>query len=415
MRLTTIRAAALAIAALLASCSSLDPGAKATAVSAIAAKPELSFPRRRPMPTAFMLGFLHEAPVPARSGAAIVAMRRKPYGTAASRAPLPEPEVPRRAAPLALVSPALDAPQARPAALAEAPPPAAAPAAKAPPAQAAKPPLPAAPKEGPKPAAAPKSLPKEAPKEAPKPSLALPLAPPSAALAAVAGPETPAGAARSVAAEAGMRVELPFDGTGWTYLGDKAGREGVVYESRRFEGGGLVFVLLAAKSGDYLLRFQRQDALRGISYDEIVALSVRPRAALQAPPAGQAAAAEPGAAAAPPSAQAAAARDQAAKAAKAPAPDSPEGMLLEAKNELGAGRAQGAIEALDRLLSRYPSGTDEAFYVYALALEQNGPLKDIKRAFALYKKVCADYPQSAFWDASAERASYIERHYFEIR
>jgi len=90
-------------------------------------------------------------------------------------------------------------------------------------------------------------------------------------------------------------------------------------------------------------------------------------------------------------------------------------MILGAKEALASGRVQGAVDALDRLLSLYPSGTDEAFYLYAQALELNGPLKDIQRAYALYKKLCSDYPQSLFWDASAERVSYIERRYFDIR
>jgi tetratricopeptide (TPR) repeat protein len=307
-------------------------------------------------------------------------------------------------------APAATAPQAKPA---------------APQAKEAKPAAKPAAKEAPKAAA------KEAPKATAQP--VLPLAPRSAAMDAAALPERQPDPIRSVTAEAGMRVEVPLDGTGWTYLGEKEGREGVLYESRRFEGAGVVFALVASKPGEYLLRFQRQDALRGLTYDELVALKVTPKAAVQALPAAGASGPASGAsgpaagvAGSPnvaPAAVAAgggatgspdAALGASAPAAK-PAPDSPEGMLLEAKNELGAGKVQGALDALDRLLARYPSGMDEAFYLYALALEQNGPLKDVKRAYALYKKVCSDYPQSAFWDKAAERVAYIERHYFEIR
>jgi hypothetical protein len=213
-----------------------------------------------------------------------------------------------------------------------------------------------------------------------------------------------------------MRVEIPFDGTGWTYLGEKEGREGVAYETRRFEDEGIVFVLLASKPGDYALRFQRQDALRGIAYDELIALAVAPKPAVRADAPAKASDV-PGdskAASAAPAVSASAAPAAPTLPAKSPS-ESPESMILEAKNELGSGRIQGALDTLDRLLARYPAGTDEAFYLYALALEQNGPLKDIKRAYALYKKVCSDYPQSAFWDASAGRVDYIERRYFEIR
>jgi hypothetical protein len=294
---------------------------------------------------------------------------------------------------------------------------------------------------------------------------------------------------RKLAVEAGARVDLPFEGTGWTYLGEVTGKAGVLYDSRRFENPGLVFSLIASKPGDFVLRFQRQDALRGTSKDEIVSLSVTPKPQAAAPgspaagaapapalgtgtaaaqagsgpapaaarlampasaPGPSASGAAPGAApgtsamaAAPgpspagavpgspaaaavsslPAAAAAPALPSSANAAassmqaspSAPAMDSPEGMLLAARNELAAGRPQGAIDALDRLLARYPSGMDEAFFLYGSALEQSGPLKDIQRAYGYYKKLRDDYPMSPLWDKASERISYIERHYFEIR
>jgi outer membrane protein assembly factor BamD (BamD/ComL family) len=93
----------------------------------------------------------------------------------------------------------------------------------------------------------------------------------------------------------------------------------------------------------------------------------------------------------------------------------PEAALQAAKSELAAGRVPNALAALDRLLALAPEGTDEAYILYARALEQNGPEKDIKRAYAYYKKLRDEYPESAFWDEAASRASYIERRYFDIR
>jgi len=264
---------------------------------------------------------------------------------------------------------------------------------------------------------------------------------------------------RNVSATEGSRFELPFEGTGWTYLGERAGKDGILYNSRRFEGASVVFALNAAKAGDYVLRFQRQDALRGLTYEELVGVTVAPRegtasAASSTAPAAQAGstakapastpaqastpAAQPQAAAptkatptaaaatpspasvvasAAPSTATAPASSQAdpAAAKAAPIPDTPEGMLLYAREELAAGRPQGAIEALDRLLARYPAGMDEAFYLYGLALEQSGPLKDIKRAYSYYRMVRDDYPESGFWEKANARIGYIERHYFEIR
>jgi len=244
--------------------------------------------------------------------------------------------------------------------------------------------------------------------------------------------------------EAGGRFEVPFEGTGWTYLGEKTGSDGVNYESRRFEGASLVFVLYAARSGDYILRFQRQDSFAGTAYEELVGVTATPRPA--AAPAAAAGAASPvsatqgaataagtataagaaaaGAASPVGAAQgaataagiAAAGAAAAAQPAKAkPLAETPEALVLNAKSELAAGRAAAAIESLDAFLARYPAGTDEVYFLYAQSLEQNGPSKDIRRALDLYKKVRDGYPQSPFWDKAAERASYIERRYFEIR
>ena len=71
------------------------------------------------------------------------------------------------------------------------------------------------------------------------------------------------------------------------------------------------------------------------------------------------------------------------------------------------------MEALDRLPALAP--TDESLMLYARALELVGPQKDIKRAYAYYKKLRDEYPESSFWDEAAARAAYIERHYFDIR
>ena len=93
----------------------------------------------------------------------------------------------------------------------------------------------------------------------------------------------------------------------------------------------------------------------------------------------------------------------------------PDAALAQARSELAAGRPQGALDALDRLMVLAPSGTDEALLLYGKALEANGPQKDIKRSYAYYLKLRDDYPESPFWDEAAARIDYIERHYFDIR
>lgn len=278
--------------------------------------------------------------------------------------------------------------------------------------------------------------------------------------------------ARNVTVEQGTRIELPFDGTGWTYLGERDSKDGVLYESRRYEGAGLVFVLNPTKVGDYVLRFQRQDLLRGTTNEELVAVNVTPKttvkpaaavvqtagnagsaigaaAGTSSPPAGQAAAGLGGAVASastavtpplnaaggagagtsgtessssgPPVASPPVAgpsvkgQPDAQAAFLAGLPTTPDGILAAAKAELAAGRVASCLAALDRFLASYPDGMDEVFFLYGVALEQNGPAKDVKRAYAYYKKLCDDYPASQYWDKAAERMAYIERHYFDIR
>jgi hypothetical protein len=282
-------------------------------------------------------------------------------------------------------------------------------------------PAPAAPTPAPPSAAAPEAATKEA----------LPSAPPSLAPWIDMAKEQAAPVTRAFSVVTGDKVEIPFDGTNWTYLGERDGKAGVLYDSRRFEGRGALFTIMTNKPGDFSLRFMRQDLERGTTSEEIVRLSVSPRAAtttptgsdavpLPASPAAQAQPAAPGtpvapAASAPAASPAASQPPGAALAASAPAPDSPDGLLATARSEYAASRVAGALAALDRFLSLYPAGEDEVYWLYGQTLELNSPLRDVKQAMAMYKKLLADWPRSAFWNQAQDRVSYIERHYLDIR
>lgn len=404
-------------------------------------RPELSERRQEAMDLSVILPALAEPPVanaPVASAPRFPETRALPSSLATALPPI-EPS-PRMAAPapaaldpssIKLAEPPLPQPPAEQASAAKpaAKPAVAAPSAKAP----AKSPAPAA--KAPKATTSPKAEKKaDAAAGAQVPSFAS--TPPSQSSVADPAADRQPDIAQRVAVELGSRVEIPLEGTGWTYLGEKDGKDGVLYESRRYEGSGLVFVLNPTKTGEYTLRFQRQDALRGKTNDELVGVSVSPKAAKQSSSA-QAATAQAadvkgnvaaGAAASqtPASPLAGATQANGAQSASDPGPsfpplpatvppDSPEGLMLAAKNELTAGRVPGAIAILDRFLSLYPAGMDEAYYLYGLALEQNSPYRDIQKAYNYYKKVGDDYPESPLWDKARERASYIERHYFEIR
>ncbi|HRY81783.1 MAG TPA: hypothetical protein P5313_15315, partial [Spirochaetia bacterium] len=96
-------------------------------------------------------------------------------------------------------------------------------------------------------------------------------------------------------------------------------------------------------------------------------------------------------------------------------PSSPEELLRLAREDLAASRIAGVLEVLDRYMLLFPFGSDEAHYLYAKAYEQNTPYRDIKKAYSNYRRVRDEWPRSPFWKESAERVSYIERHYFDIR
>jgi outer membrane protein assembly factor BamD (BamD/ComL family) len=73
------------------------------------------------------------------------------------------------------------------------------------------------------------------------------------------------------------------------------------------------------------------------------------------------------------------------------------------------------LAALDRYLALFPIGEDEVYWLYGQALELNGALRDIRRAYAMYKTLLEGWPRSVFWSQAQDRHSYIERHYLDIR
>ncbi|MEI6388207.1 MAG: hypothetical protein WCQ50_16400 [Spirochaetota bacterium] len=246
----------------------------------------------------------------------------------------------------------------------------------------------------------------------------VPSSPPS--LAPVVNADDPVAATRSLAAEVGQQVEVSFVGTGWVYLGERDAKDGVQYVSRRFEGSGALFAVIALKAGEYNLRFMKQDLERGTSSDEVVRLSVAPKgsgaASKTAAPAGATIAGNgtPGTSSAS-ATNAAGASTGAPAAAKAVAADSPEGLLATARAELAASRGDTALAALERLFVLVPGGSDELFWLLGQALELNGPKRDVKAAYTAYTKLLDLWPRSTWYRQAKDRAAYIERYYLEIR
>lgn len=249
---------------------------------------------------------------------------------------------------------------------------------------------------------------------------------------------------RLVEATRNQRFEIRLLGSGWTYLGDEDGKDGLRFETRRFEGNEAVFTLRPERNDDYLLRFQRNDPVSGERETVLAKVSVREagQAAGQAqaatqpaatrPAATQPASAPPGkapqptdpqdAGSAPASSPGLLAAASASDTPAVPTPASPlasmqdpEALLAFARSELDARRVRSALDALDRYVELFKRGTDELFYLYGLAYEQDTPFRDVKTAHEYYKRVRDEYPRSPRWRAAAERVAYLERHFYGLR
>ena len=356
------------------------------------------------------------------------------YGTISLAEPeIPEPaptKEPAPVAPVAAAKPVAPVAASKPAAPKPAVPKPAAPEAAAPEASPVVPAAKATP--APEPTKAPEP---EASAEPVEPAYVLPAAPTSSARS-VAAAAVPVAETRLETAR-GQGFELRFPGSGWVYLGDEDGMDGIKYNARRFEDSQAVFSLNPERSGEYLLRFHRQNPIDGSTEVSLVRVVVTDKAAMvpASVPASVPATASAASTATVPTAPATSApvastpsassrvstpTVPAAPAPEAPAPASsalsdPEALLRLARDELDAKRVQSAIEALDRYLSLFPYGGDEAYYLYALACEQDTPFRDIKRSYEYYKRVRDQYPRSPRWKAAAERVAYLERHYFGLR
>jgi TolA-binding protein len=127
----------------------------------------------------------------------------------------------------------------------------------------------------PKPAPAPPNPPQEKPRAA-APSTGIrrdPLPLPTGSVPNLPARETPVSPAapasegkiefsRIVHAAIGQTIEIPFQGTGWVYLGELRSRSGVAYNSRRSDSEGQTFIFRAEETGTFGLKFYKQDYIR---------------------------------------------------------------------------------------------------------------------------------------------------------
>ena len=98
-----------------------------------------------------------------------------------------------------------------------------------------------------------------------------------------------------------------------------------------------------------------------------------------------------------------------------PEGSSPDEYLRKAREEYEAGRITSAISVLDQFMSRYPSGSDEAFWLYAQCYEANGPNRNILASLEYYRRLVQEYPQSSRTSESRRRIAYLQRYYINIQ
>ncbi|AEJ18727.1 tetratricopeptide repeat protein [Gracilinema caldarium] len=79
---------------------------------------------------------------------------------------------------------------------------------------------------------------------------------------------------RSVRATVGQLVEIPYQGTGWVYLGEVAGKKGLAYDSRRLDPDGQTFVFRCEGPGTYTVKFFKQDFIKDYIINDYVEVVV---------------------------------------------------------------------------------------------------------------------------------------------
>jgi TolA-binding protein len=96
-------------------------------------------------------------------------------------------------------------------------------------------------------------------------------------------------------------------------------------------------------------------------------------------------------------------------------PVSPEEYLQKAREEFEAGRVAGALSVLDSFRERFPSGSDEAWWLYGQFYEANSPSRNIRLSLDYYRALIREYPQSNRYNDARSRIAYLERFYINIQ
>ncbi len=210
------------------------------------------------------------------------------------------------------------------------------------------------------------------------------------------------GGAYSVGREGLDTLSVRFPGSGWLFVGNEQSSADVTLIEKRRVDGDDVFVFRFGNPGEYRLWFQQQQP-GGVFVNERVAVDTS-----SAPEA-----ARPTAEAARPTAEAARGVDATTAAvgetgaADAPTPPSAE-------------RSDRTVAALSAVpVASYRSSlagmSDTELFALAQRLERPGPDRDLRLALDAYELIVRNHPFSDAWDDGRARATYLRRHYFDIR
>jgi outer membrane protein assembly factor BamD (BamD/ComL family) len=100
---------------------------------------------------------------------------------------------------------------------------------------------------------------------------------------------------------------------------------------------------------------------------------------------------------------------------QAPEPISPDAILKQAREEFNAGHIAAAITLLDQFCKSFPSGSDEAWWLYGQCFEANSPNRNMLSALDYYRRLVREYPQSSRLSEARRRIAYLERYYINIQ
>ena len=275
---------------------------------------------------------------------------------------------------------------------------------------------------------------------------------------------------RMVAVEEKQRVEIPYPGHGWVYVGEQTSQPGLKYEQRKLQDDNSIFMFTAEKRGDYVLHFSYFDVFTNEFVTDAVAVSVSAaRSAVakstvkapeyqgesdsdtaeadtakvaQTPPqlssssddiaaAVSAAQSTPGTAA--PQNQRAGtlsangtvgaataettdgSTGQAAAATTAEESLSSDQLLEKARTAIASADAGTALAYLDTFFTKAEQKLDEGWFLKGRAYELNGSARNIRLALDAYRTLTDTFPQSKFWAEADARIRYITGFYINIR